>query len=166
MSLCSHSRRMTLETDSPFSKVSHNRPSVTRPGSGQGALMQRSLEKLRPNLRRFLASVRRSVCAVIVCENCPRVSSRFRSRSAGTCETSRTARLRIWKSKNICRSTSGCRTFTATTHGSSSGRPAAGASASTFSPRSLSDPPNPNHLVKSPAGRREEEPPARASPCA
>ena len=43
--------------------------SVTRPATGHGALTDRCFSKLRPKRRKLPASVRRSVCAVIVCEN-------------------------------------------------------------------------------------------------
>jgi len=47
--------------------------SVTSPATGHGALTDRCFSKLRPKRRKLPASVRRSVCAVMVCENCPRV---------------------------------------------------------------------------------------------
>ena len=157
--LCSHPRRMAPERASPLSNVSQSSPSVTRPATGHGARTDRSPRKLRPKRRRLLASVRRSVCAVMVCENCPRVSSRLSPRRAGTPETSFATRFRSENPGKFAAPPPGCRTFTATARASEAGPapPTAATSASASTPGP--SPKNPN----GPHPRRPRSPPVPPS---
>lgn len=70
----------------PGSKVSTSTDSEMKPGMGKGGVTDsRMRTKLRQKRRRWAASTRRSVCAVIVLENWARLSFKLSPCSAGTC---------------------------------------------------------------------------------